>query len=132
MRDRRTATMLALVVLGGAVGTLVRVLLEDAFGAGLGEWPWATFAINVAGSFLLGLLVAALAARGGDERLRLALGTGVLGGFTTYSTFIVEVDRLLADGHLGLGAGYALGSVLLGVAAAAVGVRVGSLGGAAR
>jgi len=130
--ETRAATALALVVAGGTVGTLVRALLEDAFGAGRGEWPWATFAINVVGSFLLGLLVAALAARGGDERIRLALGTGVLGGFTTYSTFIVEVDRLVADGHLGLGTGYALGSVVVGVLAAAAGARLGGLAGAAR
>lgn len=88
-----------------------------------------TFAVNMVGSFLLGLLVAVLAARGDDvgpQRLvRLALGTGVLGGFTTYSTFIVEVDELVRDGHLELGAGYALGSVVLGILAAALGIVLG-------
>ncbi|WP_255956231.1 MULTISPECIES: CrcB family protein [Aeromicrobium] len=118
-----------LVLIGGAVGTLVRAVLEDTFAAGPGEWPWTTFAINVSGSFLLGALVSALAVRGDDSggrrRVRLAVGTGVLGGFTTYSTFIVEVDELLRDGALGLGAAYALGSVVAGVLAAGLGVLLG-------
>ncbi|MFS0884136.1 FluC/FEX family fluoride channel [Aeromicrobium sp. 179-A 4D2 NHS] len=126
--DTRDAIALALVLAGGTVGTLARAALEEGFGAGRGEWPWATFGINVVGSFLLGLLVAVLVVRGGDERWRLALGTGVLGGFTTYSTFIVEADRLVADGHVGLATGYALGSVVLGVAAAALGTALGRVG----
>jgi len=116
------------VLAGGAVGTLARAALEEGFGAGRGEWPWATFGINVVGSFLLGLLVAVLVVRGGDERWRLALGTGVLGGFTTYSTFIVEADRLVADGHVGLATGYALGSIVVGVVAAALGAALGRVG----
>jgi len=122
-------TPVLLVLAGGAAGTFVRAILEDASAAGPGEWPWTTFAVNVSGSFLLGVLVSALAARGDDtgrrRRLRLALGTGILGGFTTYSTFIVEVDQLLRDGVLGLGAAYALGSVVAGVLAAGLGVLLG-------
>lgn len=125
--------LVVLVLIGGAAGTLARALLEDAYPAEPGQWPWTTFAINVSGSFLLGLLVSLIAARGDDtgsrRRLRLALGTGVLGGFTTYSTFIVEVDVLVRDGHVGLGAAYAVGAVVLGVVAAALGVI---LGGAAQ
>lgn len=126
--DTRDAIALAPVLAGGAVGTLARAALEEGFGAGRGEWPWATFGINVVGSFLLGLLVAVLVVRGGDERWRLALGTGVLGGFTTYSTFIVEADRLVADGHVGLATGYALGSIVVGVVAAALGAALGRVG----
>ncbi len=122
--------LIALVALGGTVGTAVRALLEETFPAQPGHWPWATFGINVGGSFLLGLLVAVLAARGSDEGrrrlLRLGLGTGVLGGFTTYSTFIVEVDGLLRDGYLELGAVYAVGSVVLGIVAAALGIVLGA------
>ncbi|WP_313409865.1 CrcB family protein [Aeromicrobium sp.] len=125
MRTHLRPGLIALVVVGGAAGTLIRALLEESFGAGPGEWPWATFAINVGGSFLLGLLVAVVTRWGGDPRVRLALGTGLLGGFTTYSTFVVEVDQLLRAGHVGLGAGYALGSVLLGVAASAAGLLLG-------
>lgn len=125
MRAHLRLGLITLVVAGGTVGTLVRAVAEDAFGAHAGEWPWTTFAINVLGSFLLGLLVAVLTRVGDESRVRLALGTGLLGGFTTYSTFVVEVDQLLRDGHLGVGAGYALGSVLLGVTAAAAGVLLG-------
>lgn len=120
---------LLLVASGGAVGTLVRAVLEEEFAAPAGQWPWTTFAINVVGSFLLGLLVSRLAARGPDEGrrrlVRLTLGTGLIGGFTTYSTFIVEVDRLVRADAIGLGVGYALASVLLGIAAAALGMALG-------
>lgn len=120
---------LSLVFAGGAAGTAVRAAAECAWLVGPGAWPWTTFAINVLGSFLLGVLVAALAARGPDEgsrRLtRLALGTGVLGGFTTYSTFILETDELLRDGWVLTSLGYAVLSVVLGIAAAAVGVLIG-------
>jgi CrcB protein len=124
--------LLVLVLLGGTVGTGVRAWLTQAYPAGSGDWPWTTFAVNVLGSFLLGLLVSVLVRLGDDatrQRLRLALGTGVLGGFTTYSTFVVEVDVLVNDGQTGLGVAYALGSVALGVLAAVLGVLAGAAGG---
>ncbi|MET1132273.1 MAG: CrcB family protein [Aeromicrobium sp.] len=128
--------VLALVLVGGAVGTAARALLADAFPVHDGTWPWATFGVNVSGSFLLGVLVALVSTReGGSGRWRLvrpALGAGVLGGFTTYSTFAVEVDRLLDGGSLGLGLGYAGASVVLGVLAAALGVLLGGGIGAPR
>lgn len=121
--------VLALVLAGGAIGTAARALLTDAFPVAYGDWPWATFGVNVAGSFLLGLLVALLAVRGGRSDAwrfaRPALGAGVLGGFTTYSTFAVEVDRLLGGGSVGLGLAYAGVSVVGGVLAAALGVLAG-------
>lgn len=94
------------------MGTAIRAALESAFAAAPGAFPWVTFAINVLGSLLLGALLGALGPR--KVPLRLALGTGLLGGFTTYSTFIVE---LLALPVLTATA-YALGSVLAGVSAA--------------
>ncbi len=116
----------ALVVAGGAVGTALRATIEDAVPAGVGQWPWATFTINLVGSFLLGVLLALLSGRGPDEGkrrlLRVTFGTGVLGGFTTYSTFIVEVDRLLRDGFAATGTAYAVTSVVLGIAAAFLGM----------
>ncbi|OLT46184.1 camphor resistance protein CrcB [Cellulosimicrobium sp. CUA-896] len=123
--------MLALagvVAAGGAVGATARALLESAFPAQPGAWPWATFWINVVGSFLLGALLETLVRTGPDQgvrrAVRLGVGTGVLGGFTTYSTFVVEVERLASGGHLGLGAAYAVVSVVLGIAAAAGGFAV--------
>ncbi len=117
---------LAVLVTGGAVGTALRDALETAFGAAPGAIPVVTFAINVAGSFLLGALLEALIAlgpEGGRRRtIRLALGTGLLGGFTTYSTFVVETVLLAEAGHLVVAVGYAVASLLAGFLAAYVGV----------
>jgi CrcB protein len=126
---------LLLVVAGGTAGTAVRHLLEAAAGPGPGDWPWTTLGINVAGSFLLGALTAVLAGVPGDarrRRLRWALGTGVLGGFTTYSTFALEVHHLVLDGHPARAAGYAVVATAAGVLAAAAGLAAGSRAGAAR
>lgn len=120
--------LLALVVVGGASGTALRAWLQATFPAQPGGWPIATFAINVTGSFVLGLLLQALARggpdTGGRRALRLGLGTGVLGGYTTYSSFAVDAARLLQSGHLVLALAYALVSVALGLLAAAAGMAV--------
>ena len=114
------------VFAGGVLGTAVRAALESALPAQPGGWPWTTFAINVSGSFLLGLLLETLSRRGPDaglrRYLRLELGTGVMGGYTTYSTFAVETVRLFGGGAVFIGVGYALGSVVLGLAAALAGM----------
>ena len=121
----RDPRFLALIVLGGAVGTSARAWLETAFAAPAGTWPWVTFWINVAGAFLLGFLLEALARTGPDRgrrRLaRLGLGTGVMGGFTTYSTFAVETALLAGDGAAWLALGYALATVVLGLTTAWLG-----------
>lgn len=123
----RQPRLLALVFTGGAVGTLARALLESAFGAGPEAFPWATFAINVSGAFCLGLVLTILARLGPDEGrrrdLRLTLGTGLLGGFTTYSLLAVQTLQRLPL----LGLIYGLASVVLGVAAAGIGVRAARL-----
>lgn len=117
---------LGLVVAGGAAGTTARYLLESAFVPPAGQVPWVTAVINVTGAFLLGTLLTALARGGADtgvrRGVRIGAGTGVLGGYTTYSTFAVEVHALLGAGLAWTGIGYAVGSVLAGVAAALVGV----------
>lgn len=115
-------SLLGLVTLGGAAGTTLRSALESGFGAGAGEFPWATFAINVSGALILGALLEALAlvtADGGRRRaLQLALGTGLLGGYTTYSTFILEAVALGRGGDLPLAMAYAGASVAVGFLAA--------------
>jgi len=120
--------MLALVMLGGAVGVTARWQVNEAFTPKPGHWPWATFAINVVGSVLLGLLLETLLRSGPDagwrRGIRVGAGTGLLGGFTTYSTFIVETDRLVAAGHPWIGAAYALVSIVVGVAAAVAGIAL--------
>lgn len=113
------------VFAGGVLGTAVRAALESALPAQPGGWPWTTFAINVSGSFLLGLLLETLSRRGPDagprRYLRLGLGTGVMGGYTTYSTFAVEAAELGRAGSLGLVLLYGAGSVLLGLGLAYAG-----------
>lgn len=114
------------VFLGGSAGSSVRYLLGSWFAGSAGGFPWTTFAINVSGALLLGCLLEALALRGSDtgrrRAARLGFGTGMLGGYTTYSTFIVESLRLGSDGQLLLAASYLVGSILTGFAAAWVGV----------
>lgn len=121
----RQPRLLVLVVAGGAIGTSARWEVGRALPHAAGHWPWATFAINVGGSFLLGLLLEVLLRRSVDagwrRDVRVGVGTGILGGFTTYSTFVVETDRLIASGHAVTGVEYAVGSVAAGVLAALMG-----------
>jgi CrcB protein len=110
-----------LVGLGGAVGAMARFGFGRLLGVG-GAWPWATFGVNVIGGLLMGLLVGWLAARGGSEQMRLLLGVGVLGGFTTFSAFSLEVMLLIERGQAGLALGYALASAVAAVGALALGL----------
>lgn len=120
--------LLAVIFLGGALGTFVRAALQDAFPVRTGAVPWVVLAINLAGALVLGLLLEALARSGADvgwrRTVRLAVGTGVLGGFTTYSTLAVESAQGLAGGSLLVGVAYPLASIVLGVALAMMGQRL--------
>jgi len=112
------------VFAGGVAGTLLRSALATAVAGH--RFPLATYVTNVSGAFVLGALLEVLLRRGPDagvrRAVRLCVGSGLLGAFTTYSTLAVEADLLVRDGHLGLAAGYAVGSVLAGLVAAAVGI----------
>ena len=123
-RAPSVSVCLALVAAGGCAGTLVRAALERAWPASPGHLPVTTLALNVVGALALGLLLGALGE--GRPRLRLALGTGVLGGLTTHSTFILESHRLLTSGgdggHPVLGAAYLVGSMVAGLVAAGLGL----------
>ena len=107
---------LAAVFAGGAVGALARALLEDALPHDPGAWPWATFAVNVAGSALLGWIVA-------GERHHRLLGTGLCGALTTFSTFQLELLDMADAGRPLLALGYAAASVAAGLAAVTVAGR---------
>jgi len=120
-----TPSAIALVFLGGSLGVLARAGLDQAFPAGTG-FPATTFAINVVGALALAVLIETLAVRGPDaghrRALRLLLGTGVLGGFTTYSALAVQADTLLRSGQAVTALTYAAGTVALGLAASIAGI----------
>lgn len=119
---------LLFIGLGGAIGTLVRFGVESTFPPAPGGWPVATFLINLSGAFMLAALLETLSLQGPDDgwrrRIRLGVGTGVLGGYTTYSTFMVETALLGGESHYLIAFGYAAMSVVLGVAAAWIGMTV--------
>lgn len=114
---------LGAVALGGATGAVLRWLTGLAFARALGVgFPWATFAVNIAGGFAMGLFVAVLGARGMlASPLGLLLTTGLLGGFTTFSAFSLETVAMLDRGAGATAAVYALASVTLSVAAVMIG-----------
>ncbi len=111
-----------LAALGGALGALARWAIGEVVPSSPGGWPWATLLVNLTGCLLLGALLAVLAARSPEPSwARPFLGVGVLGGYTTYSTFAVEVVDLVDGGAPVLAAGYVLLSVVGGVVAVALG-----------
>lgn len=117
---------LLLVALGGAAGAVARYLLSVQSARAFGTtWPYGTFAANIIGGFLMGALTAALVMRTGDgERLRLLLAVGVLGGFTTFSAYSLEVAAMIARRDYGAAAAYATLSVVGSVAALFAGMAL--------
>jgi fluoride exporter len=115
---------IALVAVGGAAGTGLRYWISAVTPHWAGV-PVATFGINVAGALLLGVLLELLAGSNlnssWSRRLRLGIGTGGLGGFTTYSALATDTATLLAS-HPGLAIGYSLGTVLFGAVASFLGI----------
>ncbi|WP_232661773.1 fluoride efflux transporter FluC [Pseudonocardia sp. TRM90224] len=111
----------AAVAAGGATGALAR------YGVGLSlPWPMATFAINVAGCFLIGVVIVLLGER--HPLARPFLTTGVLGGFTTFSTYSVDAQQLLLAGRYVEAGGYVAGTLLAAVLATWLGIRVAERG----
>ncbi|WP_369140128.1 fluoride efflux transporter CrcB [Modestobacter versicolor] len=111
---------------GGGLGALARWAVGVALPHPAGAWPWATVLVNLTGCLVLGVLLAAVFARHPDRPLlRPFLGTGVLGGYTTFSTFSVDAVQLADAGRGGVALGYVVVSVVGGVLAAAAGVRLG-------
>jgi CrcB protein len=117
--------VLAAIALGGVAGALARYGLSAAWPTGSGRFPWITFVINVTGSAALGCLLTFIVERLPRDRLaRPLLCTGLLGAYTTYSTFAVEAVLLGKDGHAVAGIAYVLTSVGAGLAAVVFGVAV--------
>lgn len=118
---------LALVAVGGTIGTAAREALSLAFPPVAGV-PVSIFGINIVGAFLLGVLLEALVRRGPDKgrrrTMRLLLGTGGLGGFTTYSALATDTALLFSAHASGLAALYAIATVLVGALATWAGLAV--------
>ncbi|WP_324076522.1 MAG: fluoride efflux transporter CrcB [Erythrobacter sp.] len=117
------------VAAGGAIGSVLRYqigrLVTNLAGPG-NAFPWGTLAVNIAGSLAMGALIGWLA-RGtlseqSAEPLRLLVGVGLLGGFTTFSAFSSELVTMLHRGQAGLAAGYAAASLVAGMAAIIIGL----------
>ena len=117
-----------LVGFGGALGSMAR------YGVGLAAarvvpgatWPWATMTVNVVGGLLMGLLVGWLSARAGaeGETLRVFAAVGVLGGFTTFSAFSLEVVLMIERRQYAAAAAYVLASVVVSAVALMVGLMI--------
>jgi CrcB protein len=123
-------TKVLLVVLGGAIGKGCRYWLSTFVYSVIEKpsFPYANFIINVSGSFVIGILAELFESRVlVSPTMRAALLTGVLGGYTTFSSFSLETFSLLRDGDIWLALVNALGSVLLGLVAVWIGVRLAQL-----
>lgn len=120
-----TPHLIGLTFTGGCIGVLARALLEFAMPDGAG-FPKTTFAINITGALFLAVLIEWLAKGGPDEgrrrRLRLFLGTGVMGGFTTYSALAAQTDALVRTEQPLIALLYAIGTVVVGFVASVAGV----------
>lgn len=124
----RTPAAMAIVVVGGFFGAAAREAVEQALPTAPGGFPAATFAINLAGAFVLGALLEALVRAGDDtgwrRQARLVAGTGFCGAFTTYSTFAVETVQLTRADHPGTAALYAITTVIGGLLTVTAGIAV--------
>lgn len=122
-RPRLHPSVLAVVAFGGALGAGARYELVQAIPPESGSVPWTTLVINLAGSFVLGVLLTFVLERWPPTRyVRPFLGIGFLGAFTTFSTFTVELDVLAKDGHVGVAVLYVAVSLVGGIAAAYAGI----------
>ena len=112
------------IAAGGALGALARWALAEAIPHDPGHFPWSTLLANVLGCFLIGVLMVLVVERWPDRPLvRPFFGTGILGGFTTFSTYAVDTRELLAAGHPGVALTYVMGTMVLGLAAVVAGLR---------
>jgi len=116
---------LFLVITGAAVGAPLRYLSDRAIQARHDTvFPWGTFAVNVLGSLILGLITGAVKAGGASPQVQLAVGTGFCGALTTYSTFTYETLRLLEGDARFFAAANVVASIIAGVGAAFLGMAI--------
>lgn len=115
--------MFAAVAAGGALGTAARYGAAQLIQVAPDGFPWATFWTNVSGSCVLGIVLTLVLERFPPTRyLRPFVATGFLGAYTTFSTFAVETDLLVKDGHTAVAVGYVAASLVAGFAAVSIGM----------
>jgi fluoride exporter len=115
---RGRAGVLAVISVGGALGSLARWGMSLVVPVGIGGFPWSTVVVNVTGALLIGVLVVLVLDVAPPSRLlRPFLGTGVLGGYTTFSTAMLDLRALLVDGRSSAAAAYLGLSLVLGLLA---------------
>ena len=125
-RERAGTLAYLLAAVGGALGALARWGVATALPYSPGRWPWATLLVNLTGCLLIGVLLAVVLARFPTSPwLRPFLATGVLGGYTTWSTFAVDTVALVDGGRPAMAVGYVVVSVLGGGLAVVAGLLVG-------
>jgi len=109
--------MVFYVAIGGALGSTARYLTAEAFSRWIGTgFPWATLTVNIVGSACMGLLAGLMAHVWSlPTEMRLFLTTGILGGFTTFSTFSLDVASMLQRGDFSTAAAYMLSSLVIGI-----------------
>ena len=126
---RRSLRVLAAVGAGGAIGAVARYGVAVALPAAPGSFPLATFVINVTGSVALGVIVTLIIERWPpNEYLRPFVATGVLGAYTTWSTFMVDADNLFRGGHPAVAIGYLAASLAAGLGGAYGGILLARSG----
>jgi CrcB protein len=120
---RHPVALVAAVAVGGALGALARYGLEQAWPGPPGGFPWAVFVINVSGCFLMGILMVFITEiRAVHPLVRPFLGVGVLGGYTTFSTYSGDVHQLVADGHARTALVYLAATAVTAIAAVYAGI----------
>ncbi len=115
---------LAAIYIGGVLGALARVGLAEAFPHGQGEWPWATFAVNMLGALMLGYFFARLRDHPEDGLAHPFLTTGICGTLTTFSTLQLELFEMVDGGYLGLAAAYVGATLATGYACVRLGIAL--------
>jgi fluoride exporter len=112
------------IYVGGTIGALARVGLAEALPHGADGWPWATFAVNMAGALLIGYFVASLRDHPQESVAHPFLTTGICGTLTTFSTMQLELFEMVDGGHLGLAAGYVAATLAAGYAFVRIGIAL--------
>jgi len=127
-QSRSDPGRLAAIYAGGVVGALARVGLAEAVPHAATSWPWATFAVNMAGALLLGCIVAAMRGHRQESHGFALLTTGICGTLTTFATFQLELFDMVDAGSTGLALGYAVATIVGGLLLVRTGLTVGARG----